>query len=777
MQGTTTVAVMLCLAVGISGWASELVKLEAADPADISRSAEPVTNGVPFPEGQVKDASRLGLVDAANNPVPAVFKAIAWWPEDKSVRWALLDTQCTVPAKGSASYRVVAGTPAPPKRPIEVADGPDLITIDTGRIRFTVRKRGFRLFDAVWLNESAAGRYIDSDRLLDASPEGLAMTVKGVRYTSAGDTKGSVTVEEHNPMRVTLLATGRLAGGPDAYDYQVRISAYAGSSLVKVVPAIVKTFGRQRDGGITFDDLSLVLKLAAAEDLRFALGGEKGPACGGLGADEQAAILVRDPRKYGFSGVAQGEGSCLATKPLTVGWGDLSGPRGGVAVGVYRFWQTFPKAIELSGDGTIDIGLMPKAAGMPQEFFTGMARTHYVLLDFHGKAVTVDELQARFAAFQQPLFVQAPAAWYCQQTKAFGPLAAAGTPLPGGVGEAVEQIDSKSVGSQNMGLVDYFRNQYGTWCDRGTPRCPGAHAYGFLDYGDNVHHLWGDPSDRWNVQWDSHYYDMPLLAVLMWARTGERTLLDYFVDHTWHLQDVAVLHANENPSLSRGGSRRCPAMNHVGHDGGGPEAREPSWNQFDHHKSESLFLRYYLLGDRSSLATAEDLLWLMDNPLEGRDGRAGIRESAHQTLTLVAGSWHTGDRKYLEHARRVIQTNMDRQALTANDGGFNPDDSDGFFADGIVAESLAKYYLASGDEAVGQAVVRWADWQIKHPNSRWASNGAMAQALAYHLTGDDKYLRVLRDIMPRGNTDNIGKEIAESWRNYPYAGGLLLREK
>ena len=771
MRSVLTMAMMVLVSASLALADGGLVTLKVTDGEGIPRMAEPVTNGVPFPEGAVTDLSKLRVTSSGGVPVPAAFTATCLWQKDKSVRWALLDAELTAPANGSGEYTISVGTPVPPTRPIKVDEAADLITVDTGKLKFTVRPKGFRLFESVWVDETGSGTFVAPMKVLAEPEEGLAMTVKGTRYTSAGDTASKVVVEEKNPMRVTLLATGKLAGGGDSYDYAVRIHAYTGSAVVKVVATVTKKYGRQRDGGITFQDLSLGLKLVATKDLTYALGGDASDklqgnhmASGKLEAGKTASVLVSSSDDWKFGGVAEGSGKCKTTKPLTLGWGDLSGPLGGVAVGVRRFWQVWPKAIELSGDGTVNIGLMPKLSGIDQEFYTGMARTHEILMVFHGRPVAASEMQKKFVAFQRPLFAQAPAEWYCQKTQAFGPLAAEGATLPGDAGPAVKKEDAT--------LIGYFDKLYGEWCDKGTPKCPGLDAYGFIAYGDSLHHFWGNPSDKWTVQWDSHYYDIPHMALLMWARSGERKVLDYYVDNTWHLEDVGVVHWTENPKTTRGGSRRCPAMNHVGYDGNNP--KEPSWNEFDHHKSESLFERYYLLGDKFALECAQDLLYLADNPV-GADGQPGYRHSAHQTLTLVAGYLFTGDKKYLDHARKVVQTNMD--LIAKNGGGLHADGSIQF-ADGIVGESMAKYYLVTGDEDVFKSIQAMCDWSLNgHTKEHWYSNWSMIFALTYSKTQDAKYLTGAVNAIPQGNTDNIGKDIAESWRNYPYTSGLLLMKK
>lgn len=51
----------------------------------------------------------------------------------------------------------------------------------------------------------------------------------------------------------------------------------------------------------------------------------------------------------------------------------------------------------------------------------------------------------------------------------------------------------------------------------------------------------------------------------------------------------------------------------------------------------------------------------------------------------------------------------------------------------------------------------------------------MAHALAYNKTGDEKYLKSALSFIHKGNAGNLGKDMAMSWRNYPYVSGLIMR--
>jgi hypothetical protein len=117
--------------------ADGLVTLKATDTENIARMGEPVTNGVPFPEGVVTDLSKLRVTTAGGVPVPAAFTSTCVWQKDKSIRWATLDTQLTVPAKGSAEYTISLGEPVKPTRAIKVDETADLVTVDTGKLKFT----------------------------------------------------------------------------------------------------------------------------------------------------------------------------------------------------------------------------------------------------------------------------------------------------------------------------------------------------------------------------------------------------------------------------------------------------------------------------------------------------------------------------------------------------------------------------------------------------------------------------------------------------------------
>src|SRR5690349_6245446 len=103
---------------------------------------EPVTIGVPFPAGMVRDVRHIALRDEHESAVPVQALATEAWPNG-SVRWALLDfCSAGTPAR-ERSYRIAiepATVPAADRLPgsrIAIAADSSTIVVDTGAATFT----------------------------------------------------------------------------------------------------------------------------------------------------------------------------------------------------------------------------------------------------------------------------------------------------------------------------------------------------------------------------------------------------------------------------------------------------------------------------------------------------------------------------------------------------------------------------------------------------------------------------------------------------------------
>src|SRR5271165_5554594 len=126
-----------------------MVQIELESPDRTPRQHEPVSCGIPWPRGILREVAQLSLLNQEGEIVRLQARALEHWP-DGSVRWALLDWQAVVETK--TSYRVEI-VPDPPRE----IDSPQIrfrqeatsLTVDTGAACFVIRSGGTLPFDSV----------------------------------------------------------------------------------------------------------------------------------------------------------------------------------------------------------------------------------------------------------------------------------------------------------------------------------------------------------------------------------------------------------------------------------------------------------------------------------------------------------------------------------------------------------------------------------------------------------------------------------------------------
>ena len=281
----------------------------------------PVTGGVPIAEGAAPEGTRFHLSEADGQRVPLQTEVLARW-KDGSARWVLLDFQS---ASGTQEYTLAWDGGAPdvvPEMPVQLAaDGEGLAA---GSVQVAPVPDGLLRL---------------SDRL------DLVLTL------TDGDGKGyrarpaSTTVETAGPMRSTLRLVGDFCG-PDGgrfFQFQLRVSVYAGCSRVRLEPLIL------------VDNKTGILQ--HVRDLRLALTPVSGSAsvrlCGGWSGEADAGVRVfqYDDQHWRMEG-ADGSGD------RAEGWAEVDDGQGPVALALQDFWQQWPKSLEADAGG-LSLGLFP----------------------------------------------------------------------------------------------------------------------------------------------------------------------------------------------------------------------------------------------------------------------------------------------------------------------------------------------------------------------------------------------------------------------------------
>jgi hypothetical protein len=283
------------------------VQLTVAERYSEDRKNEPITSGVPLPEGYCKDTASLRLVDGNGNEVPCQFTPIVKWFRDGSIRWVLLDFQASVPAFSMKPFYLRDDGPAKPiDNPVQIDQSGDRIIVTTGPLKFAVRKKGFNLIDEAWVDESGDGAFDDAHRVVKSG--GMSGPVLWSNapnlpvyraYAASADTDGTVTVEENGPMLVVIKAVGRHLPLSDAkpgeklLDYVVRVYAYKGRSFVRVV---YSAECRQGEGAHNFtpvDKWNVVIPgdLGKPEELKYSFGTSGADVSGGFGGQDRAWLV------------------------------------------------------------------------------------------------------------------------------------------------------------------------------------------------------------------------------------------------------------------------------------------------------------------------------------------------------------------------------------------------------------------------------------------------------------------------------------------------------
>ncbi|MGE3808652.1 MAG: hypothetical protein AB7K24_28635, partial [Gemmataceae bacterium] len=377
------------------------------------RRREPITIGIPWPRGLLKDEASLLLLDPAGQPVPLQVGTLEKWP-DGSRRWTLLDWQASIAAAGA--YRLRVAEPARlPADALQLSQQESSISIDTGAARFEVKPGSFPFARA-----SVAGREVAAKFGLRAAGKDQPVHIERAR------------LEESGPLRAAVSLEGTVGSTTPLLNLRARLEFFAGSATVRVALTLHNPRRAQHPGGIwqLGDPGSVFIESAA---FTVGLPGVTGPAHYRLSPEPDAPWLAtsgpigllqassgganwRSPNHRDRSGQVplpfrgyrlQIEGETkegLRATPI------LACAQEGqqVALAMPYFWQNFPKALS-ANDGQVTLALFPFQEGSPHELQGGEQKTHVCYAAFGKDEVTDEPLDWCRA----PLFARAQPDWYC----------------------------------------------------------------------------------------------------------------------------------------------------------------------------------------------------------------------------------------------------------------------------------------------------------------------------------------------------------------------------
>lgn len=773
----------------------------------------PFPEGALYEDGLKK----LGLFDNSGRQLPAQFTVLnRWWRErdrttnavnPPSVQWVLVSMPANVPAKGKAEYVLKTGVDAwTPDSTLKVEKTPEKITVVTGPLKFTVRKSGFNLLDEVWLDESGSSKFDDSTQLVASHEGGLftftsfggnggetsdfstpAWLGKNKFYASRLDKEVKLSVEEEGPVRTVIRASGKHVAVDDQpgpkhlLDFEVWITACRGSPFVSVEYVFLCKQGNNLEDGFPIDGVYAELPLKPGRKNSFTFGKPGGTVAGALPENANAFVEVATSDKFEFGGAASSGGtgrtkSGLPMKyrwfydqkngvplegkeypqypsPDNLGWVDASDENGGVTAGIAKFWQTWPKGVEIRDGGKLrlhiwsnvkqEVRQMPKShleskgetmeeiPGYSQRWetlhsetvagrgniFPGMAKSTVFGFYFHGKPATLD-MQKAWTMISQPVRLLCAPSWYCEKTRVFGYLASSNPDIyDPEIFKDIVEMDK--VNKDTLEWIRTFRAKFYDAANENIDQ------YGCFYFGDSMNFMADrDKPRRIKTLWDNNYYDSSHTMFLQFYRTGDPDILEQAIETDTHLADVDMTCWHPN-NEAIGCSRYSPSVDHIRHDWGVRTVWAPevfSWHRVN-------FDRWCLFGNRwayeQNLRAAEYVVRrsrAVNAPNENIGHKD--RSAGHEIKNAVMGYFATGDKKFLQAAKRVWMPHRDHGST-----------QDGYQA-GILCEGVWWYWQATGDPAALKQVVG------KTSRKTWSGTKHFSYGLAFRLTGETVFTDV-----------------------------------
>ena len=356
MTANRLISAVLTSALGLCGTASSFaakeIKLRIYNPAGVSNEAYPFTVGVPFARGKLEPDAPIRLFDAGDEPIPVQQRVTATWDKTgASTRWLLLDF---VTALESRDATLTLRTETPP--PIAVAsrnlahETADAIVLDTGRVRLSISKRRFNLFEQAWADLNHNGQYDSSEGLLAAKDLAGPYVRDGVgkEFWAVHDPNVEVELEENGPIKAVVKAKGFFTStnGKPYCQFIVRVTAHRGMTWVRTDQTFVYTEDSDKDHVLTDIGCRVPLREPVRE---YQFGVVGNAALKGSCGTETVSLYQRDPEWFELVHYAGGKKLGVRdTGKRSTGRVSVSTNNARIAAGVEDFWQQFPK--ELSVD-------------------------------------------------------------------------------------------------------------------------------------------------------------------------------------------------------------------------------------------------------------------------------------------------------------------------------------------------------------------------------------------------------------------------------------------
>ena len=165
MKSYITATSIFCLILSSPALALD-IPLTVKEPAGITRDNEPITSGIPLPEGTQTANWSLWK---NNQQIPVQLTTLPG-----RAPWLLLDFQDSVEAFGNSNLilRDIASTVAHPT-PLQFTEDQNQVEVATGPLKVQINKQIYNLFETIWLDKDGNGQFSNSEKVAISTTDNI----------------------------------------------------------------------------------------------------------------------------------------------------------------------------------------------------------------------------------------------------------------------------------------------------------------------------------------------------------------------------------------------------------------------------------------------------------------------------------------------------------------------------------------------------------------------------------------------------------------------------
>jgi len=755
--------------------------------------------GLPIPQGELYSIDQVRLLNESGKEVPSqITKVTTWEPADHSIKWIWV---FFFTEKGD-TYKLEYGS--------NVRNGLDYnqeiyvknnqrtngeVIVDTGVLRFTIKKGGSGFFDKVELDIDGNG-YGQNEVIANGTKERSSfmdiLDDAGVDHSKAV-IKRSVKELGSGPLHSIIRVEGEYhySNENNVSPFVTRIHSYAGKSYVKVLHTLTYTGNPDkhqkpdgeyeaiatRDGDIIEEEklkndkgwmqpddriesagLSLIYNLSKEKKISTAYYNGRWWESGNLNLleestsnDTKISMYQSGPNPDAVPPVLNSTkderivNSFVSTlhigdkeiysKEKSPGWIDISDHKWGITLGIRNFFEEYPKEINIDQEDSLVTAFIWSPKNEPMGFVRADSEEDSgMIANFAQGLAKTTELMFNFHSSEDSIesISKSTNIFFDPPLTHASPNWYAKSGVFGKISETNNEYSKLERSLEYKFKWMKFNQMWEPW-------------YGIWNFGDFKSYYY---SNNW-IQWTNNEPAVDYMWWLQFIRTGNR---DYYMtaqSASRHSMDVDNIHWPNDPEYFGDTNESLHAFQYLNKSKGSPylgmgrrHARQHWTSLLSAHVWISGWLSsYYLDGYHRGLEVAEmtgDYYIKRVFDLHGLRGRR-----LYLSVWNLTELWDaTKKEKYRKELKDRVDLMLSLQK-NADQAGSLVIDRYGY-SQVYVANGLSKYLQMTGDESVKYALITHARWLRDVPPNNHDMESYLSSisilVLGYELSGNKSFL-------------------------------------